>query len=290
MGNKFSVLPCNGLDKCAGCVTREIAIQLMEKSDSEIICPVFYRVADARYNRLAQENPLLVLDGCATRCASKLAAEKGLKIAEHLNVSNLAKEKNISLGPSLSLDVVAQTLIEHAVVKLLSASEPVEANQESAAGAFFPSQLNYDIYQKDKFIFRLPTEDGFYFNENDVWAYVSGTRARIGVTDYVQKSLSDIMFFTPSSVGVEITQFDELGVIESGKAVFEIVSPVSGVVTAINEELVYAPEMLNQNPYEQGWIAEIELSNLDEDRELLHTFSGYMPVMKRKVDEYRVKS
>ena len=154
--------------------------------------------------------------------------------------------------------------------------------------SFFPSKLNYEIYRRDKFIFRLPIEEGFFFNENDVWAYVSGNQARIGVTDYVQKSLSDIMFFTPPRIGAEIEQFDELGVIESGKAVFEVVSPVSGIVTAINQKLCDTPELLNQNPYEQGWIAEIELTNFAEDRDLLHTFNGYFPIMKRKVDESRV--
>ena len=290
MRNKYAILPCNGLDKCAGCVTCEIAVRLSEKNGSEIICPVFYRVADARYNKLAQENPLLVLDGCATRCASKLAAEKGLKITERLNVSDMAKEENITLGSGLRLSAEAQALAERAVEKLLSSAEPTGENQEGEAAAFFPLQLSYETYQKDKFIFRLPTEVGFYFNENDVWAYVSGTRARVGVTDYVQKSLSDIMYFTPPAVGAEIAQFDELGVVESGKAVFEIVSPVSGVVTAINEKLINAPELLNQNPYEQGWIAELKLSDFDEDRDLLHAFSGYLPIMKRKVDEYRVKN
>jgi len=155
---------------------------------------------------------------------------------------------------------------------------------------FFPSQLNYETYQKDKFIFRLPKNDGFYFNENDVWVYVSGNRARIGVTDYVQKNLSDIVYFSPSVVGKKIAQFDEVGNIESSKAVFEIISPVSGVVTAVNENLINKPEMINENPYEQGWIAEIELSDFAEDCDLLHTFGGYMPIMKRKADEYSVKN
>jgi glycine cleavage system H protein len=290
MSRTFAVLPCNGLDKCAGCVTREIAIQLSEKTDSEIICPVFYRVAEARYNKLAQEKPLLVIDGCATRCASKLAAEKGLKIAERLNVSDYAKAENVALGAGLSLDADAQGLVERAVAKLLSDSKNDKASQTSEVDDFFPSNLDYETYKKEKFIFRLPTNEGFYFNENDVWAYVSGNRARIGVTDYVQKSLSDIMYFTPPAIGAEIAQFDELGVIESGKAVFEIISPVSGVVTAINEKLINAPEMLNQNPYEQGWVAEIELTDFDEDSDLLHVFEGYMPILKRKVDEYRVKN
>jgi glycine cleavage system H protein len=284
----YAVLPCNGLDKCAGSVTREIALRLLEKTDSEIICPVFFRVSDSRYGKLAQEKPLLVIDGCATRCAGKLAAEKGLKIAERLNVSDLAKEENIALGLNLTLSAETLPLVERAVVKLLSSSETAEADQASAGVAFFPESLNYETYQKDKFIFRLPVDEGFYFNENDVWTYVSGTRARIGVTDFVQKSLSDIAFFSPPAVGAKIAQFGELGTIESVKAVFEIVSPASGIVTSINKKLINAPEMLNQNPYEQGWIAEIELSDFAEDRELLHTFSGYMPIMQRKVNEFHV--
>jgi glycine cleavage system H protein len=278
------------LDKCAGCVAREIAVRMAEKTGSEIICPVFYRVAGARYDKLAQERPLLVLDGCATRCASKLAAEKGLRIAERLNISEMAKTENIVLGPNLSLSAEAQELVSRAVAKLITHPEAAEAAQERAPGDFFPSRLSYETYQKDKFIFRLPTNEGFYFNENDVWAFVSGNSARIGVTDYVQKSLSDIIDFTPPDLGAQIAQFGELGVIESGKAVFEIISPVSGVVTAVNEKLADSPEMLNQNPYEQGWVAEVELSDFAEDRDLLLAFGGYMPIMKRKADEYNAKN
>jgi glycine cleavage system H protein len=278
------------LDKCAGSVTREIALRLLEKTGSEIICPVFFRVSDSVYGKLVLEKPLLVIDGCATRCAGKLAAEKSLKIAERLNISDLAKEENITLGLNLVPGAEALALVDRAVDKLLSSPETAEAEagQTGATAAFFPESLNYETYQKDKFIFRLPVDEGFYFNENDVWAYVSGNRARIGVTDFVQKSLSDIMFFAPTAVGAEIEQFDDLGTIESGKAVFEIISPVSGIVTAINKKLINAPEMLNQNPYEQGWIAEIELADFDEDRDLLHTFSGYMPIMQRKVNEFHV--
>ena len=87
MSKSYAVLPCNGLDKCAGCLAREIALNLAEKSESEIICPVLYRVAEARYNKLAEEKPLLVIDGCNTRCASKLAAEKNLNVAQKINVT-----------------------------------------------------------------------------------------------------------------------------------------------------------------------------------------------------------
>ena len=307
MSKKYAILPCNGLDRRAGVLTREIAVQLAEKTGSEVICPVLYRVADTRYNKTAREMPLLILDGCATRCATRLAAEKGLKIADRLSVTDFAKEENIALGSGLSLDAQARELVDRAIAKLLNATDAIESNQEShqkrdksnaavednqsnTSDEFFPPCLTYESYQKGKFIFRLPADEGFYFNENDVWAYVSGNRARIGVTDYAQKSLSDILYFAPPAVGAEIAQFDEAGVIESGKAVFEIISPVSGVVTSVNEKLISAPETLNQSPYEQGWVAEIELSDFAQDSELLHTFDGYMPIMKRKVDEYRVKN
>lgn len=285
MSKSYAVLPCNGLDKCAGCITKEVAILLSENTESEIICPVLFRVADARYLKIAQEKPLLVIDGCSTRCASKLAAEKNLKIAEKVNVTEDAKANDITLGKSLHMNEN-----ELKLAKIIFDKLTIEEKSSSAMDALieYPEALTYEIYKKDKFVFRLPKEKGFYFNENDVWAYVVGNKARIGVTDFVQKSLSDIMFFTPPTVGNKIEQFEEAGSIESGKAVFEIVSPFGGTITAVNEKLLEAPELINQNPYEQGWIAEMELSDLEGDKDLLHEFDGYFTVLKRKVDEFNV--
>lgn len=285
MSKSYAVLPCNGLDKCAGCVSKEVAVRICENTDSEIICPVFYRVADARYNKIAQEKSLLVIDGCATRCASKLAAEKKLKIAEKVNITDEAKSNNIEIGKSLRIGENELKLAKIIVDKLTSENETSDSKENSID---FPKILNYENYKKDKFVFRVPTDEGFYFNENDVWAYVVGNKARIGVADYVQKNLSDIMFFNPPSVGNEIEQFDEAGSIESGKAVFEIISPVSGTITAINEKLLESPELINQNPYEQGWIAEMGLSDFESDKDLLHDFDGYFKVLKQKVDEFHV--
>lgn len=152
----------------------------------------------------------------------------------------------------------------------------------------FPDSLTYEIHKKDKYIFRIPQDKGFYFNENDVWAYVAGNKARIGVTDFVQKSLSDIIFFSPPKIGEEIEQFNAAGTIESGKAVFEVISPVRGTITAINEEILEAPELINQNPYQQGWIAEMELADFESDKDFLHEFGGYFPILKQKVSEFDV--
>ncbi|MCL2337194.1 MAG: glycine cleavage system protein H, partial [Firmicutes bacterium] len=191
MSKKYAVLPCNGLDKCAGCISKEAAL-LLADSGSEIICPVFSRVAAAKYEQLAAALPLVVIDGCATRCASKLAAEKGLKITEKINVSDFAKEKGLAIAKGLRLAENEQRLAA-LIAQELAEKERV-AVPEAPAGVAFPAALHYETYQKDKFVFRVPRDSGFYFNENDVWAFVDGGRARIGVTDFVQKSLSDILF------------------------------------------------------------------------------------------------
>lgn len=286
MSKEYAVLPCNGLDKCAGCIARELAVELTEKSGSKIICPVFCRVADTKYKQLAEEMPLLVIDGCSTRCASKLAAEKGLKISGKVNITEAAKERAVELPKGLRLDSRAENFVHELAEKLLAEKEENTVQEETAVD--YPQSLGYEEYRKEKFVFRVPTNNGFYFNENDVWVYISGNRARIGVTDFVQKSLSDIMFFTPPEIGCEVEQFDSVGDIESGKAVFEIVCPVSGIVTAVNEELLESPELINQNPYEQGWIAEMTLTDFKSDKELLHQFEGYYPILKGKVDQFHV--
>ncbi len=285
MGKKYGVLSCNGFDKSAGCVAREIALQISEQTDSEIICPVLYRVADARYKKIAEENPLLVIDGCQTRCASKLAAEKELKIAKKITVTEYAKTNGIEFSESLRLDDEGISFAKKLAEAILKEKE---ISQRQAEIITFPANIEYMTYKKDKFIFKMPKEE-FLFNENDCWAYIVGNVARVGVCDYVQQSLSDIIFFIPPDVGNEVEQFGELGEIESSKTVFEIVSPVSGKIIAINNALLDTPELINQSPYEKGWIAEIELSNFEEDKEFLLTNEEYFKVLKRKVDEYHVK-
>ena len=285
MSNNYAILPCNGLDKCAGCVSREVAIKLSENNESEIICPVLFRVADARYNKLAEEKPLLVIDGCATRCASKLAAEKGLKVVKKITVTEEAKNRDIELSKDLKIGDNEKKLIDILVEELSRVEEQVLKTENKD---IFPTKFEYEIYKKDKFIFRLP-KGGFYFNENDSWVYVVNNIARVGVTDFVQQSLSDIMFFTPPNDASEIEQFGELGVIESGKAVFEVVSPVSGRVIAVNTEAMASPELMNENPYEKGWIAEIELTDFENDKEFLLDFDGYFEKLKRKVDDFHVR-
>ena len=280
MVEHYAILPCNGLDKCAGVISREIAIKLCEKDNNEIICPVYYRVAEKKYNKIAIERPLFVIDGCQTRCASKLAAEKNLKITRKIVIAEEARRHEIELKDTLRITDKEQELIDTLFNELNKAEEKIlPASGESV----LTYKFEYETFQNGKFIFRVPTNPEVYFNENDCWAYLIGNHARIGVTDFVQQNLSDILYFTPPEIGEEIDQFGTVGEIESSKAVFELISPVSGKVVSINETLVQHPELINENPYESGWIAEIELTDFESDKELLIRFDKYFEIMKKKV-------
>ncbi len=286
MAEKYVILPCNGLDKCAGLVTRELALRLHEQGDSEIICPVFYRVSEAKYNRLAAERPLLVIDGCQTRCASKLAAEKNLKIARRIIVADEAKTLHIGLRDDLRITANERIVIDTLFEALSRIEEQAKPSSEHTTASY---DFDYETFQNGKFIFRIPKNAEVYFNENDCWAWVNGNRARIGVTDYVQQNLSDILYFYPPETGDEIDQFGELGSIESSKAVFELVSPFGGKVVAINDKLAANPELINENPYELGWVAELELTDPEGDKELLIGFEKYLAITKKKVEDANVR-
>ena len=281
MVENYAILPCNGMDKCAGAISRELAIRLCENANNEMICPVFYRVAEAKYNKIVGEHSLLVLDGCQTRCASKLAAEKNLKISRKVTITEEAKNHNIELKPNLRLLENEMALIEIILNDLNKTEDKATTSFDETK---FVYNFEYATFQHGKFIFRVPKNPEVYFNENDCWAYLIGNRARIGVTDFVQQNLSDILYFTPPDIGAEIDQFGEVGEIESSKSVFELISPVSGKVISINEALIQNPELINENPYSLGWVAELELTDFEGDKELIIGFDKYFEIVKKKVE------
>jgi glycine cleavage system H protein len=137
MSKRYALLPCNGLDKSAGCIAKEIALKVNERSESEIICPVLFRVADAKYRKIAEEGPLLVIDGCQTRCASKLAAEKNLKMSGKVTVTEEAKKKGMEIGASLRLGAdelaLAEAIAEELLKEEKETQEQKEAKEEQGA-------------------------------------------------------------------------------------------------------------------------------------------------------------
>jgi glycine cleavage system H protein len=103
--------------------------------------------------------------------------------------------------------------------------------------------------------------DDLRYSSDHEWARVAGTLVRVGVTDYAQDALGDVVFVELPSVGTEVAAGDPLGEVESTKSVSEIYAPVGGTVAAVNADLVSAPERLNQDPYGQGWICELEVAD-----------------------------
>jgi glycine cleavage system H protein len=102
--------------------------------------------------------------------------------------------------------------------------------------------------------------DGLRYSPEHEWVRVDGTRVRVGVTDYAQDALGDVVFVDLPSVGSEVEAGGQLGEVESTKSVSEIYAPVAGTVTAVNDALAEGPERINQDPYGEGWICELELA------------------------------
>ena len=113
------------------------------------------------------------------------------------------------------------------------------------------------------------------YSKEHEWVFqLSGNRVRIGISDYAQKQLGDIVFVENPEVDGEVTANESMGTIESVKAVSELFSPVSGTVVTVNELLEDEPALINEQPYEDGWLIEVEMSNPEELKELLSE-NGY---------------
>ncbi|WP_428908133.1 glycine cleavage system protein GcvH [Niallia sp. Krafla_26] len=109
-----------------------------------------------------------------------------------------------------------------------------------------------------------------YSKEHEWVQQLEGNRVRIGISDYAQKSLGDIVFVENPKEGDEVTANESMGSIESVKAVSDLYSPVSGSVVLVNEELEDSPQLVNEHPYDTGWLVEVELSDPEELKSLLN--------------------
>jgi glycine cleavage system H protein len=103
-------------------------------------------------------------------------------------------------------------------------------------------------------------DDLRYHAEHD-WARIEGDSATFGITWYAQDSLGEIVFFQPPEVGSTVTQDEPYTEVESVKAVSDVVAPLSGEIIAVNESLTNAPETINEDPYGEGWLVRVRLSD-----------------------------
>ncbi|MFB3161551.1 glycine cleavage system protein GcvH [Neobacillus sp. 179-J 1A1 HS] len=109
-----------------------------------------------------------------------------------------------------------------------------------------------------------------YSKEHEWVLQLDGNRVRIGISDFAQKQLGDIVFVETPELDDEVTANESMGTIESVKAVSDLYSPVSGTVVLVNEELGDAPETINEHPFEAGWLIEVAMSNPEELDSLLN--------------------
>ncbi|MEA2013868.1 MAG: glycine cleavage system protein GcvH [Thermodesulfobacteriota bacterium] len=121
--------------------------------------------------------------------------------------------------------------------------------------------------------------DNLHYTETHEWIRKDGDIAAIGINDYAQDQLGDIVFVELPEIGTIFEKGDEFGTMESVKAVSEMYMPVSGEIIAINENLEEAPELVNQEPYKEGWIIEIKPNNPDEEHSLMSS-SEYLEILK----------
>jgi glycine cleavage system H protein len=107
-----------------------------------------------------------------------------------------------------------------------------------------------------------------YHPEHD-WARIEGEEATLGITWYAQDALGELVHYEPPEEGAQITKDASYGEVESVKAVSELISPLSGEVVAVNQQTVDAPETVNEDPYGEGWLVRIRLSDPTEADSLL---------------------
>lgn len=111
--------------------------------------------------------------------------------------------------------------------------------------------------------------DGLYYTKEHLWVKVDGDDATIGVTDYGQHQLGDVVYVELPEVNSEVEAGDKIASVESVKAAIDIYSPLTGKILSVNEDLKEDPSLVNVDPYGDGWIAEIQMSDPNELEDLM---------------------
>jgi glycine cleavage system H protein len=107
--------------------------------------------------------------------------------------------------------------------------------------------------------------EGLYYSKDFVWIKIEDQKIRVGITDYAQKALREIVYTELPEEEREVNQNEPYGTLESVKAISDLISPVSGIIEKVNEEVLSHPEILNEDPYGKAWLLIIKPSNLDAD-------------------------
>ena len=127
--------------------------------------------------------------------------------------------------------------------------------------------------------FAIP-EDLYYTKEHE-WLRIEGDKCRVGVTDYAQNSLHEIVYVDLPKPGAKVELMQSIGTVESVKAVADVYSPISGIVLEVNNGLSDAPELVNKSPYAEGWITILAPGDLENELSGLMKAQGYRDLLKK---------
>lgn len=146
------------------------------------------------------------------------------------------------------------------------------------------NQADYREFLIGKFTFRV--KEGLWYNRAGSWVALdlAAGAARVGLSDFRQQVSGDIAFVDVLAAGATVNQGSEIASLETVKADLEVLSPVSGAIVQVNEQLGDAPELINQDPYGEGWLVEIRLTNWAADRTDLLDAAAYFDVMKAQAE------
>jgi len=135
----------------------------------------------------------------------------------------------------------------------------------------------------DKFTFRVVK--GYFYHSGECWAREEEGLVIVGVTDFLQTNAGDVAFIELPEVGAEVVQGGEAGVIETIKTTVTLISPASGTIQEVNTALEDEPQIINSDPYGEGWIMKISPSEWDKNKEQLMDADSYFPVMEEKIKQ-----
>ncbi len=115
--------------------------------------------------------------------------------------------------------------------------------------------------------------EGLYYSNDFAWIKIEGDKIRMGITDYAQKQLREIVYAELPSVGGDVKQSEPYGTVESVKAVSDLIAAVSGTIEEVNDEVSSKPELLNEDPFNKGWLVVVKPSNLQAELPNLMDFN-----------------
>ena len=140
----------------------------------------------------------------------------------------------------------------------------------------------------DKFTFRVPKD--LYFNDVGVWVKPEGSAVRLGLSDFAQQRSGDMAFAEVKPTETVLQPGDEFASVETIKVNVILPSPVTGAIAETNRALEDAPELINKDPYGQGWLAGVKLTDWEADKARLLDADAYYALIKRQVEEEVTKS